>query len=173
MLAESLRVVAEDLARLDAQNRPRQASLRRAVSTGYYAMFHLWARAASERMFANPDERRRFAVLAARDFTHSRLNDLAKEVVKPPGSRKAEVRGIVGAEPFAQLGRVCETFTEALQQREDADYNHGATFKRSEVNRLLRDVRNAFDTWNAAPAAERDLFLVLLMMRGRGQGRAV
>jgi hypothetical protein len=40
LFAEDLLDLARDIADMDADN-PRQASLRRAVSTAYYALFHL------------------------------------------------------------------------------------------------------------------------------------
>jgi hypothetical protein len=57
--AEHLLEQAEHLAKRE-RNRPRQASLRRAVSTAYYALFHLliheatqnWKRAAQRHLLA-------------------------------------------------------------------------------------------------------------------------
>ncbi len=57
-LPDSLRGVARDLATLDAR-RPRQASLRRSVSTVYYAAFHLLVDAAVRRVCCQPHAGRR------------------------------------------------------------------------------------------------------------------
>jgi hypothetical protein len=60
---------AQLLANLD-KKRPRQASLRRAISTAYYALFHLLTTAA----VANWKKARQRATLA-RAFKHRRMND--------------------------------------------------------------------------------------------------
>jgi hypothetical protein len=51
---------AEHLARLEPR-RPRQASLRRAISTAYYALFHLLIHEATLRVGRNPVLRQKFS----------------------------------------------------------------------------------------------------------------
>src|SRR5205807_624194 len=69
---EDLRRQAYHLA-VREPRRPQQASLRRAVSAAYYALFHLLIDEATLRMFGGRRDRRRFRYAVARGFSHQSM----------------------------------------------------------------------------------------------------
>src|SRR5579863_9395968 len=84
------------LARLE-QNRPRQASLRRAVSTTYYSLFHLLTSAA----VANWKQVRQRPLLA-RAFEHRRMSDAcnkarSRQVEAPSNMTARHLRTVANA----------------------------------------------------------------------------
>ncbi len=113
---------------------PTQARLRRAVSTAYYALFHLLI---DEAVSKWPIERHRN--ILARTFNHGAMKKACEEIVKK------ERRGDV---PPA-LALVAETFIQLQQHRHTADYDNSKQWSRAEVEDVLGSAGDAFEAWRA------------------------
>src|SRR5580698_6369369 len=102
---------------IESPGRPRQASLRRAVSTAYYALFHLliqeatrnWKRAQQRPLLARAFEHGRMKV--ACDKKRTDLNTFMRRVPQPPANQRTSAQ---------HLHTVVNTFIEAQQQRHTA-----------------------------------------------------
>jgi uncharacterized protein (UPF0332 family) len=127
------------------KKKPRQASLRRAVSTAYYALFHLLIHEATVN-WRRVDQR----ALLARFFEHGKMKGASK---KQTDDLKAffKTNPPAGHELYIakHLHRVAETFFEAQQQRHTADYDSAAIWSRREVVSLIERVELAFKSWHA------------------------
>jgi uncharacterized protein (UPF0332 family) len=141
-IAEELLQLARSMVQNSAAS---QAALRRAASTAYYALFHLLIDSATQN-WAQPDLRPELRRL----FQHGRMKSAASELI-------AEVRhlrikgGGPGANPttFTILEHVADTFVNAQQKREEADYDMGTNqWTVSEVSRLIDEIDSAFHGWN-------------------------
>ena len=135
--------------------RPRQASLRRAVSTAYYALFHLLTTAA----VSNWKKARQRSSLA-RAFDHSNMNEACKKTNDKvfPNPNHANVRHLKG---------IANTFMQLQQHRHTADYDNSKRWTRTEVLTHIDSASDAFDSWQAVrgdPIAE-DFLLQLLIQR--------
>ena len=161
-LAEDLLEPAQHLAKRE-KKRPRQASLRRAVSTAYYALFHLliheatrnWKRAAQRPLLARAFEHGKMK--AACEKKRSELGALPRAA--PPAPELA-----VGQHLYAVL----DTFIQAQQQRHTADYDNSKQWTRTEVLTQIAAVSAAFQSWKTI--RNQDLaqdFLVYLLVRER------
>lgn len=108
--------VARDLANLDAR-RPRQASLRRAVSTAYYALFHLLIQSAVKAQvgFGPTVTHREIGETVTRWFTHARMAEVCGQFA---GSSvqgrlgKAMPKGVQGVTVSMALQGVARAFRE-------------------------------------------------------------
>lgn len=141
--ADDLLELAQDLANFHAKS-PRQANLRRAVSTAYYAIFHLliseatlnWAR----------DELRD---QLGRVFEHGKMKSASENKVSDLNAyfktNPAEGRERTIAD---HLGIVCNAFIQAQQRRNDADYNTAKECTPMEVKIQIQEVTEAFQSWN-------------------------
>src|SRR5262249_2293365 len=117
--ADDLLTLARDIAKLPAER--RQANLRRAVSTAYYALFHLLVSEATLN-WARPELR----PMLGRLFDHG-------QIYSASNAKKAALnRYFKGSPPSGpertiaeHLRTVCDTFVQAYQRRIDADYNTG------------------------------------------------
>src|SRR6266568_4821357 len=112
--ADELPDLARRIAELDGAN-PQQASLRRAVSTAYYALFHLVVGEAT----ANWSESE-FRPLLGRVFEHGKMKQACYRLSGgnseiPPFEKRAA--------PEDHLRAVAKTFILAQERREDADYD--------------------------------------------------
>jgi uncharacterized protein (UPF0332 family) len=143
--AEDLLEQANHLANRERQ-KPRQASLRRAVSTAYYALFHLliheatknWKRAEQRPLLARGFEHGRMK--SACDKKQKELVDFIKSVPAPPPADIAMAQ---------HLHTVVTTFIQAQQQRHTADYDSSKQWTRTEVLTLVGAVSRAFQSWRA------------------------
>lgn len=109
---------ARDLATRDPL-KPKQASLRRAVSTAYYALFHLLVTAASQSLGRGSAPLSR---LLARAFDHSEM-EKACGTFAAGGAMPQAVTGAYG--PIVvppELRRVAQAFRDLQEARHDADY---------------------------------------------------
>jgi hypothetical protein len=140
---DDLLELAQDLANLHP-DRSHQASLRRAVSTAYYALFHLLISEATAN-WARPELR----ATLGRCFDHgpmktasenkvSQINAAFKE--NPPEATERTVA--------IRLRTVANACIQGQQRRNDADYNTAKEWTPVEVNTQIDSVNEAFKAWH-------------------------
>lgn len=121
-----------------------QPSLRRALSTAYYALFHLLI---SEAVANCSDSQFRAAL--ARVFDHGQMRHASEKKVSEL-NRYFESSPPEGAERTIKfhLHNVAETFSQAQQDRLGADYNLSTEWQPTHVSLNIERVVNAFDSWS-------------------------
>ena len=148
-------------------NDAHQPSLRRALSTGYYALFHLLISDA----VANCGDPQ-FRATLARVFDHgpikqacdrklSELNDFFDQ--RPPEGPERTIK--------YHLYNVAETFSQAQHNRNDADYNLLREWQPMQVSLLLEGIEDAFKSWATIrqESVARDFLVSMLPSRERKQ----
>lgn len=143
------------------RTRPRQASLRRAVSTAYYALFHLLIREAVRQIGPNLSDDHFNRIY--RWFDHGTMYQVAKEfrqkVVRIRNSKEVLIQSNIGAIQF-----VAELFVDLQEMRHAADYDPGAVFQRAEVLQKIGWIEDAFLTWPRVKSLpECNAFLLSLL----------
>ena len=117
------------------RTRPRQASLRRAVSSAYYALFHLLI---DEAVFKwkIADQRPQLA----RIFEHARMKAASDRVLN------GRLFPFTGQDPamVAHLKRIATTFIKLYEYRQIADYDTDTQWSRTEVRGLIDAAGEAF-----------------------------
>lgn len=148
--ADDLLEQAHDLAHKEAVN-PKQASLRRAVSTAYYALFHLLIDEAVSKWAI---ERQRS--ILARTFEHGKMKGICDDVLKAVKS---------GAPLPPELNTVADAFIQLQQHRHTADYDNSKQWSRSDVVNVLTLATGAFAAWRAISTqdAAQDYLLQLFL----------
>ncbi len=144
------------------KRRPRQASLRRAVSTAYYALFHLLVNEATLN-WKRVDQRS----LLARFFEHGKMKSASDK-------QRADCNRYFDSNPapspggeiiyMRHLHHVADAFLQAQRQRHTADYDNSATWTRTDAMTLIDLVASAFQSWHTirdAPAAQAYLISLL------------
>ena len=144
---------------LALQDPPRQAVLRRAVSTAYYALFHLlisettanWSRESSRHSLG-------------RMFDHGMMRRVSLHTSESTELQKS------GADPavIADLQLVARTFCDLQKQRNLADYDLGKPWERTDTIEVLKDCRQAFDAWGRIKNEDiAQEYLVSLLIKPR------
>src|SRR6267154_902113 len=104
------------------KKRPRQASLRRAVSTAYYALFHLLIHEASLNW-----KRIEQRALLARFFEHGKMKAASERQSRECNRYFNSKPPVIPGPEFdcmRHLAQIAETFLDAQQQRHRADYDN-------------------------------------------------
>ena len=152
--ADDLLEQASHLARRE-KRKPKQASLRRAVSSSYYAVFHLLTSEA----VANWRTIRQRASLA-RSFEHGKMRSACERVLRAPFAGR-------NLNSVANLKMVAKSFIQLQQQRHTADYDNSKTWSRTEVLGQVSLATAAFKGWHAIRTEEiaQDYLLWFLVNR--------
>jgi hypothetical protein len=159
-LALDLLEQAQHLSRRE-RRRPRQASLRRAISAAYYALFHLLIEEATIALVARPELRARFA----RAFDHSDMRSASRAFANPQPAQLTVLTG--GAQVPQDLKDVAAAFVELQEARHEADYNVDRSFLRVESADLVARAVQAFAVWQTirADSTSRTYLAALLLWK--------
>lgn len=135
--AEQLLEQARKLATQE-KKKPRQASLRRAVSTAYYSVFHRIAERGAVLMDV---QHSRLRPIVRRAFEHSVIRKVAEQL--KDGRLPAPWAKALDRPPSPHLVRLGDVFLELQQARHEADYDFGRNFLRTGVLALLAQAEDA------------------------------
>jgi hypothetical protein len=139
-LAQDLLQVAVHLATYEGPNHT-QAALRRAVSTAYYALFHLLIRDAAQRWQGSPAA----LIGLERSFQHGSMKEVSFQFQKKEEKWKDWHDDEHTVPPALQ--RVAKAFIDLQTNRHAADYNNHEQWSAIEVQALLETAHAAFDDW--------------------------
>ena len=139
---------------------PNQANLRRAVSTAYYALFHLLIRATVLK-WSDPIHQPRIG----RMFEHERMKRVSGATIKSLGGEidlgDAQSIEIVQR---TELTKVAQAFIILQQARHDADYNLERLLDPADAVAQVDRANSAFVSWEIVGDSEvaRDYLFSLL-----------
>ena len=117
---------------------PTQASLRRSVSTAYYALFHLLIQDASAN-WSRSDTRD----YLARAFEHKTMKEASTR------AENATYDSSVAPQVVARLRSVARAFRELQFQRHLADYSNATKWDRVKASSKVNQCKTAFSDWKA------------------------
>jgi hypothetical protein len=155
-LADDLLQQADHLLTYEGDN-PSQASLRRAVSTAYYALFHLLIEDAAQRWQGSLEA----CTGIQRAFAHGQMKDVSKAFTERTW---LDWHGNRQPVPPA-LHIVANAFVGLQEERHAADYDNNEQWSVTEVRAHLNTARSAFEAWhliNNDPMAGNYLLSMLL-----------
>ncbi len=152
MIYDDLLELADHLARREIR-RPKQASLRRAISTAYYAVFHALAYLCADELVGWNKPWEVFTPIY-RALDHSAARKLFVQ------DRNGETYG----EDVAEIGRI---FVVLQQQRYAADYDPEFSSSREKTLELVRLARQAVEAMLRLNADKQLLLAVHLIGRRR------
>ena len=133
--------------------KPRQASLRRSVSTAYYALFHLLIQETSAN-WSRRDTRDHLA----RAFDHRTMKEASTR------AENATYDPAVNPRVVSKLRAVARAFRELQHQRHLADYSNATKWDRVKALAKVQQAQTAFTDWKSIRneyAAQRYLISLL------------
>ena len=144
--------------------KPKQASLRRAISTAYYAFFHLLVDEATKLLLGSSPSRKNLRLCARRAFVHSNMKEAAKGFASGAVSEKI-APGLNALAVQPELENLAGVFIELQQARHEADYDALRIFTKAEALELVSQAEQAFDDWHVVKGTiQADSFLVSLLI---------
>jgi len=155
-IAQDLLQQADYLASYEGAN-PTQASLRRAVSAAYYALFHLLTEEAALRWSGSPEARTGME----RAFQHGPMRNTSmqfqKKIWEDWHSNKRTI-------PLA-IREIAGAFVDLQDERHAADYDNHEQWTATDVEGILKIAHLAFQHWASIrtdPMAGNYLLAMLL-----------
>jgi hypothetical protein len=155
-IAHDLLGQANHLATYEGNN-PTQASLRRAVSTAYYALFHLLVEEAAQRWQGSPESRHGLE----RAFDHGPMKTTSLQF---RAATWQDWFGVSRPVPW-EVRRVASAFVDLQEERHTADYDNHEQWSLTEVQEILIAAQTAFQDWQSIrtdPMAGNYLLAMLL-----------
>jgi hypothetical protein len=157
---------ADRLAAPPPAGRPRQADLRRSISSAYYGLFHATLTAAADEVVGMTRRTTAQYSLVYRSVGHRALRELCLEVKKPilPSRYlRYEPRGGFGA----NIKAFAAAMAELQEKRHAADYDPLITVRSADALLAISMARTALGRFRAASATRRRAFLSLLLFPPR------
>ena len=156
MITDDLLDIAGRLAAGSDGNPPTQTDLRRAASSGYYALFHAVAQSNADTLVGDdPMARDQLAWRQAyRALEHGYAKQRCQQARRNPRFSPA----------VQQLARY---FGEIQTLRNRADYDPDAIFSPRDVQTALTQIGQRIAAFRTTPARERRAFAVFILMRDR------
>jgi uncharacterized protein (UPF0332 family) len=152
---------AEHLATRE-QTKPRQASLRRALSTAYYALFHMLVNDGVLKFVPNSPVSLRDQ--AQRAFTHGEMRNACEVFSKSPNT----YAHLLALPLQPELQSIAAVFVRLQQQRHAADYDLSQTFDKSTVLRAIESAKTAMADWTKVRnKPNSNVFLAALLLHSR------
>ena len=162
-LADELLAQAPVLANIDS-GIPAQANLRHAVSSAYYAVFHLFISEAVTTLI--PIQPRGLRERVSRSFLHTEMQKICLAIVK--SDLRDKFGTLFSGGVSADLRLVAEQFTVLQQARHAADYDVGEVFTRSVAVAHVDNAYLAFAAWDRIRQTEEaTVFLTALAFGAR------
>lgn len=141
---------------------PKEGFLRRAISTAYYALFHLLIGEASLRFM--PAEPQTLRLQTMRAFAHRDMKNVCMgSAGRAKQSEKVAQMLLLPVEE--EIRTVAEIFVELYEARHAADYDRSARIDRLNVLKATAKMEEAFTAWETVRTSQNaGVFLAALML---------
>lgn len=145
---------AEDL--LKGSSRPRQANLRRAQSSIYYAMFHCLCKMTADTLVGGPgsNSSNKAWQQAYRAVDHGTTKNACKQ------------QSIINRFPVS-IQDFANSFCSAQEKRHKADYDPNVQLGKSEVKAEINWTRQVISNFTSSPIKDRRAFCTYLVFKIR------
>ncbi len=144
-----------------------EADLRRAVSTAYYAVFHVFINDAMALFVKDPA----FGARVGRAFQHGIMKGVCSQYSPQKPSKGGQFVTPTGQPLAEEVRRVAAAFVALNEAREEADYDGGVTVEHARANSEVERAETALPAWLTAQAHPsaleflQDLFCKCIMRR--------
>ena len=156
---------AKDLAEKEPQ-KPKQASLKRAVSAAYYALFHFLVSEAASFMVKGTGQKG-IRLVFQRAFVHGHMKKVA--VSFAGGTVPDHWKGPMARQPVSrELKQVSTAFVDLQAARHEADYDLTHHLSRKDALDLIERSKRAITAWRKIRGTlEANVFLAALLVNER------
>ena len=156
MNPDDLLAIAYELMHRDP-GRPKQASLKRAISTAYYALFHLVCDDFRKHVInwhVSPERYWDVVTPIYRSLDHGQMKRSFEALRKD-------------AQATAELKQFARIFIDLQAARNSADYDPKPTLRRGSALQLVEQVREAMKIFSALPSGDRRGIVVSFLSKQR------
>ncbi|GEO82734.1 hypothetical protein [Pararhodospirillum oryzae] len=159
-LAKELIATAQTLVHAKGKRKPKQADLRRAVSTAYYAVFHALARVGADSLVGTSKSARpnRAWVEVYRSLDH--------------GSAKTACQAATNISFPQGIKNFADAFVQLQNARHEADYNPMIRLNKMDTLSYIALAEDGINTLNDQNQNDKRAFAVWVLMSSKGVQQA-
>ena len=128
------------------RGRPDAATLKRCISTAYYAVFGLLVHAASSMLAGNGAGRKEPRGYVARAFSHNEMAESCKGFAG--GNLNKGLKPCLQSAISTDLKDIAATFRSLQQSRHDANCNILQKPKKTDARQAIQDTKRVFQSWD-------------------------
>ena len=139
-----------------AKGVPTEASLRRATSSAYYALFHYLARECADLLIGG----------GGPDRSDAAWRQVYRALEHGPAKTKCRKRDMIKKFP-KDIQSFARTFADVQEKRHSADYDPFAQFAASDVSTDIAAVEAAIARFKSAPEKHRRAFCAYILLKDR------
>lgn len=151
------------LAKLE-RGKPKQASLRRALSCAYYALFHLLVSDGAALLGSKLGKEAR--VRLRRAYAHNDMKAVCASYAGSPNRFPPHIAILLNLPLDPNLQAVATLFLDLQQERHSADYDIASVFNRTDVLTFISTLDATFGIWaNIRTSENAKIFLADLLLR--------
>jgi uncharacterized protein (UPF0332 family) len=152
------------------RGRPDAATLKRCISTAYYAVFSLLVHAASSMLAGNSAGRKELRGYVPRAFSHNEMAEACNGF--SGGNLNKGLKPCLQLPISTDLKDIAATFQSLRQSRHDADYNILQKPNKTDARQAIQDAERVFTLWEKIKGSEEArLFLLALLLDERVKKR--
>lgn len=141
--------------------RPKQATIRRSISTAYYALFHFLIEESTSLLCGAGQNDESLRQLAGRAFVHGKMKTLCREFTKPGTQGVHELLRAfwqpMGISTNAQIRLVAQNFIDLQELRHTADYDLSVFMSRQDALNAAQRVADAMSAWRSLKSTNREV----------------
>ena len=139
-----------------AEGRPTEASLRRAISSAYYALFHCLSRECADLLIGG----------SGSDRSDAAWRQVYRALEHGPAKTKCRKREMIRKFP-EEIQSFAKTFADMQEKRHGADYDPFAQVTKLDVSTDIAAVEAAIARLKSAPAKHRRAFCAYVLLKDR------
>jgi len=160
-LCDDLLIQARELVLKD-KRKPRQATVRRAVSTSYYALFHFFSDKVTRAIIGGQNDFAEVRSWQARALEHGVMKKVCKFFgnTTDPVFQDFETKLNFTTPP--EIARIAQAFVELQELRHDADYDLSEPITKSDATKAIQQTDLAFRLWNALEQQQQHSKMLLI-----------
>jgi hypothetical protein len=145
--------------------RPKEASLRRSISSSYYALFHHLVEECTRLAVGTAHNRARFRQFAGRAFVHGKMKAVCEEFAKtnPRNELLKPFWPSLNVSVNIEVRTIAENFIDLQEQRHAADYDLSRHFTRLEATTAVDQAKEAIDAWRILKTSNPDISLLFAL----------
>jgi uncharacterized protein (UPF0332 family) len=152
------------------KTRPKQVHLRQAVSSAYYALFHLLTQGSIKLLI--PDSPSGLCQNMVRRFNHGGMKQVCTEVAKRGCTNMPGFKGVAlaGNSPCQEISQTADAFVQLQEMRHKADYDLSDLLDKSKTLRAIKLAQQASKDWKQATTSNKDqatIFAAALLFGGK------
>ncbi|HEV3270697.1 MAG TPA: hypothetical protein VGZ93_00780 [Candidatus Methylacidiphilales bacterium] len=146
-LSRDLLAQADDLLGKD-KKKPKQANVRRAASTAYYALFHFLADKVTRTLAGATNDVVEVRTWLARALEHSTMSKVCKFFGNANDKNFKSFASKLNFTSQRDLEKIARAFVELQELRHSADYDLSEPITRAEADSAVKQTENVFKLWS-------------------------